>query len=402
VTTEQPRPETLPCIPGPLPSPDPDIIEPAPDSPLRTSPRPGTRPRPSTDPKQFPHRLKPSYFGPVPAWLENAAELSVPFGKNGVPQEITGRIEKEEREAYLAIEESGPTMQAMFDIPGLQAGHEQEILQCVKDYCAGLYGNECGRVLEKLDIEFKQNNPAVVSEILHKLDSNEPTQARQTGFEGATLEFLCSAVQRAELYSLLAQGFAIIHMKKFVEWAKPRFNAISPGLYEAYGEFFTASRMSHFGLFRNQNEENGRCLLGPEHSLGECDVCYEPETDPDDPDCITAMNAYGRATSSNGIILAHEALKASFQLLTVWAKRYDNYCSKQEWLALRMLVNSPFAEVRQFVLGPSVFRRVTEGLASAGMPVAPDNPGFYSAIQEWIGGVPSFFREMNYKLGIEG
>ena len=401
ITTEQPLPETLPQIPAPETVPGPNIVEPAPDSPLRTSPRPGTRPRPSTDPKQFPHKLMPSYFGPVPGRLKKLAERSVPFGKNGVPRKIISRVEAEECEARNAFERSRASLWMLFDIPKLQAGHQQDLWQFVVDYLAELLGKDCGRVVARLNVEFEENDPAAVQEILDKLEGKVQPEDKEAGFDGTSREYLCEAVRRAEMYSLLAQGFALIHMKKFLEWGKPRFESLSPGLFEAYKTFFEVSRVNHFALFRKQIAQGGECPLGPEHSLGESDVCYEPETDPDDPDRITGINAYGRATSANGIILAHEALKASFQLLTVWAKRYDNYCTKEEWLALRMLVNSPFAEMRQFALGPSVFEFAAEGLASAGVRVAPGNPDFYSAIQEWIGGTPEFFREMNRKLGIE-
>jgi hypothetical protein len=245
-------------------------------------------------------------------------------------------------------------------------------------------------VLKRTEIEFTRNDPGAVREIIQHLEDESSDHPRQELLEDGQTGYCAATVVRAELYSLLIQGFSMIHMKDFLEWARERLEKISPGLYDAYKKFFIVSRINHFRLFRAQLE-TGRTPLGPEHSMGESDICYEPVIDIEHPDTILDMNAYARATSPLGIILVHEALKASIQLLTVWAKRYENYCTKSEWLTLRMLVNSPQAEIRQFALGPALFSCMQTGLARLGVNASISNPDFYLFLQEWVGGGDKMF-----------
>ena len=439
VTIEQPRPETVPCIPAPWPSPGPDTVEPAPDSPLRTSPRPSHTPRPSTDPRQFGHALMARYFGTVPESLKNIAGQASPFGgapptnvgghinflrpkepkntsatsrsrrsptnsgtfceveKTGLPKSVIKTALQEELNVYADMPyplTSDKYLSIIPEIEALQDGHENEIKQCISEYLRGLYGQECGSVLDRTEIEFARNDPGAIREIIQHLDleggnGKDPDQEQ---IEDDHAMYCAATVARAELYSLLIQGFSIIYMKDFLEKARERLETISPGLYDAYRKFFVISRINHFRLFRVQLE-TGRNPLGPEHSMGECDVCYEPVIDIEHPDTILDMNAYARATSPVGIILVHEALKASIQLLTVWAKRYENYCTKSEWLCLRMLVNSPEAEIRQFAIGPALFSCMQTGMARLGVDASLRNPDFYQFLQEWIGGETKRFMQ---------
>jgi hypothetical protein len=388
VTIEIPAPEVLPEDPTTMPDLEPGPAEPAPDSPLRTSPRPGHTPNPSTDPRQFGHTLMSQYFGPVPESLKNIAGQALPFGKTGLPKSVIKVALQEELNVYddmpnpLASDEY---LSIIPEIEALQAGHEQEVKQCINEFLSGLYGQECSTVLKRTDIEFTRNDPGAIREIIQHLEDENTAKPDQEQIEDDDTRFCAATVARAELYSLLIQGFSIIYMKDFLEQARERLEKISPGLYGAYRKFFIVSRINHFRLFRSQLE-TGRNPLGPQHSMGESDVCYEPVIDTKHPDTILDMNAYGRATSPLGIILVHEALKASVQLLTVWAKRYENYCTKSEWLCLRMLVNSPQAEIRQFALGPALFSCMQTGLRKLGVDASISNPDFYLFLQEWIGG----------------
>lgn len=390
---ECPAPFVAPVEPAFPAEPDFSPTEPAPNSPLRKSPRPGHSPNPSTDPRQFGDILMSRYFGAVPGHLEPIATHASPFRETGLPQEIVTRAMREEMDAFSNMPHpvmSDENLALVSDVETIQAGHEKEIMQCINDYLLELYGPECGRVLGRTEIEFTASDPGAVREILERLNDENPAGQSPDNISRESMEYCIATVKRAELYSLLVQGFSIIYMKDFLEWAHERFEKVSPGLYEAYRKFYFVSRASHYVLFRGQLE-TGINPLGPNHSMGESDVCYEPEVDAALPDDIVAMNACGRATSANGLVLAHEALKASIQLLTVWAKRYDNYCSKNEWLALRLLVNSPQAEIRQFALGPAVFSCMQAGLSKLGIAASPGNPDFYLFLQEWIGGDDEMF-----------
>src|SRR5271157_94792 len=287
ITQEIPAPEVLPEVPKTIPELEPDPWEPAPDSPLRISPRPGHTPSPSTDPRQFGHEMMEQYFGPVPDSLKTIAGQASPFGKTGMPQSVISAAMQEELKVYADMPypwmpDGGISISILHEIEALQSGHEEEIRHCIIEYLLELYGPECGKTLKRTEIEFIRNDPGTIREIIQHLGNGNAEKQSPEQIDGNSMEYCAATVARAELYSMLIQGFSIIYMKDFLEQAGNRLEKISPGLHDAYKKLIIISRINHFKLFRVQLE-TGFSPLGPEDTMGESDVCYEPVIDPEHP-----------------------------------------------------------------------------------------------------------------------
>jgi len=384
-TIAPPTPETMPT-----PSVPAGPTDPMPDSPLRRSPRPDRQPNPSTDPKQFLARLLRNYFGPQKGTLRAVAATACPLRMSGSLDRLIGIEARDigaQARGVVAAHNPAAIMQS---IESLESEIRPQILGCIDDYARSVFGGLYDAIRTDLDTEYEHNNTNTVRTILKLADAGIDDSA-STELTDST-EFLADTVRRAEVHSLLIQGASIRLMQAFPAFARSHLPAT---LCDTYDAFYLLSRIGHYQAFRMQMEgESPVSPITPEHSLGESDVCYEPVLRPDNPTEIVGMRAHARATSHLGIVLLHEVIKASLQLLTVWAKVRENYLTRQEWLALRLLVNSPFAEIRQFVVGPAFLERTQTAFTDAGLPVGSDDPEFYRALQEWVGGEVGTFDRM--------
>lgn len=382
---EKPKP-----APGPAPSPSPN------PAPGRPSPRPGREPRPVTDPKnridpylsllpeEYFHTLKPDFR----ILLETAKPLPHPERLDLLESQVI-RDRDETYSRWTGIENRHPEKKLAEIIKKKQNENHAPILHVIHSYLSEILGNNHHGIMENLDIQWK--NPYDIdkkeereldeSQHIRRLEEVPDLTEEEIGYVSGT-------ALRSEIYYQMIQGFGILYMDGFFRMMRNDLSQIDgdlPGLYE---EFHLNGHNNHHRVFYDvmsgkRLPSNVDETMEKTKSEGRVWHSTEPVTDPDSGN-VTGMRSHAHARSEIGVVLAHEALKGAFQLLTPYGRLHENYLNDVEMRLLRMALSSYWAEIRQFVLGPALFRMFQEYLDRLQIPSSASDETLYLALQNLL------------------
>ncbi len=419
--------------PGPAPSPQPNRKDPAPEKkPGRPSPRPGEKPRPVTDPKNYLRLLPSEYFHTLSPPLKSELTGSDPFSNSHAPLEkleiltvddLNRSIEK--TTSYKTRIRSSSIFQ---EIRECEKGHEKKIQSLIKGYLEEITGPLYHTVSENLDIAWKNpydTRDESFSGSLNKYDnayetSDSKSRAKNRSKYGneknsqlndisgtssntdtdkndeyeeeqpPDMDYIRDTIIKSEIYYLLVQGFGILYMEGFFEMMGRELTGICEKLPDLYREFHWNGHLTHHRVFGEvmsgiRLPDNVDRMMESTKSEGRVWNRVEPVID-EETGNILSVRATAHARAETGVVLAHESLKGVFQLLTPWARVNENYLRPAEMGIVRRALNSYWAEIRQFALGPSFFKMFQSTLERMNLSASPARAEFYLSIQNIVAG----------------
>jgi hypothetical protein len=413
----------------PLPSPAPDKErepdrpsrenEPVPGkpspSPGRPSPLPGREPRPITDPKNFLNLLIKEYYHTSPADIKTFLFGITPFShcEKGDLKfrdlSLLGNLIHREYKttADLLYNHNLYAKYKENDIPGIlnssQAGHEKEILDLINKYLYDIMGDCYSAIKDRLDIawlnpydESSENKKSDIakswfSENNESKEKNTEKRERNNTSEKADTEinpdYLKEVILRSEINFLIIQGFSVQYMQGFFRMYRKELNMLHSELADLYELFHLYSRFNHFRIF--EDVMAGKKLprgideyMEKNQSQGRVWFSADPVTDENNGD-ILAINSRAHARSESGVVLAHEALKGSIQLLLPWSRFHETYLNDSERRVHRNATGSFWAEIRQFVIGPFFFRLLQKYYDSINKKSSVSSHEFYTELDSF-------------------
>lgn len=388
---QNPNPAPEPAEPPVKPRPAP---EPAPEpSPGRPSPRPGEKPSPVTDPKNYLEPLPGHYYHTVSKEMRSHLSGSELFGAEQDLSRLEDRV-LQDREQTTARRDS---IDARFDerklpdrILYLQRGIEDHLYKMVLEYMEDVFGGLYHSIHENLDIAWKDpydlNEQS--EESMKRESQRKRSEDRDLKDENITWDYLKETILRSEFYYQLIQGFGILYMDGFFRMNRNRMDRLNSELAGRYEEYHLNGHFMHHRVFQEVMEgkklpEGVDKRMESQKSHGRVWHTTDPVEDLESGNVI-GMKSTAHARSLYGIVLVHEALKGAFQLLTPWARLNENYLRENELNIHRTALNSYWAEIRQFAMGPSFFRMVQDFLDDVGIPANTSNPEFFIALQNIV------------------
>lgn len=400
------RPDSPPAPvkpdPKPAPSPRPDRSP----APGRPSPRPGERPGPVTDPKNYLERLSDEYYHTLPADLKKVFSDTNPVRFAQKVNLLESRILKDREETTRrreAIQDRWKERELPDRILKLQKGLEGPIQAIIHDYLEEIAGPLYHRNRENLDLSWKdpydlktEKERPFLQESRRDRPGNTSDENRDRESRGETGEdsgkkneidrdYLKDTMLRSEFYYQMIQGFGILYMDGFFRMHRKEIDALQPELSRRYEEYHLNGHFVHHLVFQDVME--GKTLppgidakMEKEKSQGRVWHTTDPMVD-ETTGNVTGIRSVAHARSRFGIILVHEALKGLFQLLTPWARLHENYLRPAELDLHRMALNSYWAEIRQFAMGPSLFLQLQSLLDRLEIPSFASSDFLYRAIE---------------------
>lgn len=383
---ERPSPTPAPSRPDEKPDP---VRKP---SPGRPSPRPGETPRPVTEPKNILQFLNREYYHTLNEELKKKLKGADPFALNETIPNLFAETLLSEREENQSRSRTHLRRKHPRELPGLirkaESGRQDRIIAVVKDYLGEIFGPLHRQIDEKLDIAWK-NPYDTDEEPFSEEDVNREKYGREPEKNDEfDLDFVRETVLKSEIYYLLTQGFGILYMDGFFRMMRNKLTAIDDSLPSLYDEYHLSGHATHHRVFA---EVMSGVKLPPgidermEKNTSEGRVWHttEPVVDQETGN-ILGVNTASFARAEMGVVLAHEALKGAFQILTPWARLNENYLRDSEMAVVRSALNSYWAEIRQFTLGPSFFMLMQKTLHSLDINTQLSSTNFYLAIQNLI------------------
>jgi len=267
----------------------------------------------------------------------------------------------------------------MTELKGIEAQHREAIKEIVRKMVADFYGDE---IAEHMNLKLSEGIPPRPTDHPYhmtdyfKFDSsvhrehdriNEQSPMDERRFQ--------DIIFRRELYNLAAQAHGWDGMSAFFNLYGPELDQVSPGLAQKYRDLHNAFRYGQYtglrligpvipetALFnphsqlRNQHDgiTYGREIVQVEMSKG---------TDEAGDPYIQIDEVNGVASGFNGWALAHEAMKAGFQMATALEATRRAGLTDLERYRLDFATNSPAAEIRQGIYGPTFDRHLRKTLA---------------------------------------
>lgn len=200
---------------------------------------------------------------------------------------------------------------------------------------------------------------------------------------------------RREVYNLIAQGLGWQAMARYPQQSIDLL-LVQPALPGLYQRFYLSFRlMNHLALagVKTPTELNTP-ELRESTSVGReiVEVNGKTVSDPDTGSrYIEIERIRGIAVGKNGLALAHEMMKAAFQMATALEATQRMVLTGPERHTLDLATNSNSAEVRQAIYGPVVAERILGNLRLC----LGKGPAFYLAVEQIFAmNSPSAFHEI--------
>ncbi len=388
--------------PAPVKEPPPAPVRPVPEkppqpapspSPGRPAPVPGREPRPVTDPKNHPLYFIPEYYHTAPENLRMEFSGITPFA-SGYPDILmqsfwTDYMQTLNRLSSHHLLQKYPEKELPAVIKKIQAGHEDKITDLIRLYLAEIMGDCYTSVSGSLDIAWynpyeknTEKSPSFVKEWFRE-NTGSASDKKQTHDQVST-DYLKEVLIRTETSLLIIQGFSVIYMDGFFRMFRQELNSLHQELADIYELFNLYGRFNHFRTFEDvlsgiRLPPGTDSFMEKSQSQGRVWFSSDPVTDENTGEVI-AMNNKAHARSESGVVLAHEALKGSIQLLLPWARFHESYLNDAEREILRKMTGSFWAEIRQFATGASFFRLLQKYLENDQLPDRISEPAFYQYI----------------------
>ena len=416
-----PNPEPAPAPqrepnPSPAPAPTPQ------PSPGRPSPRPGRRPLPVTDPKNYLAPLSPRYFHNLAPPLNELLRDYSPLNPHIAPIEtfsaevLQERTNTEMRCDHIYSANPINLTKLPQQIKTLQRGKEDPLLDLIHTYLQEIFGELYqAQITHRLDLGWhnpydpappigqsasstaKPNAPARASAARASAPPENPGPAyaenqrpelQHPDGQLIDIDYVGETLLRSELYYWFIQGFGIIYMDGFFRMMARELRALDPLLPTLYQLFHLNGHANHHlvveDVIRGKKIDAAiEQRMESNHSEGRVWHHVDPLIDPDSGN-ITAINTSAHARSEIGVVLAHEALKGAFQILTPWARIHQNYLATTERNIIERAAGGYWAEMRQFSLGPSYFPKFIASLEGCRVPVSLSSPHLYHALQNFL------------------
>jgi hypothetical protein len=353
-------------------------------SPGRPAPVPGREPRPIIDPKNFLNLLTKEYYHTSRPEIKDRLKNVNPFCAVENPDDIVhfGQEVYKEYSDSLTLLINHPLYKKYkeSDLPKkiseFQNRHEDKILFFINKYMEDIMGECFLSIQNQLDLSWYnpyndsddstksrsgKKSPGFVKSWFREQNSDSAESESEIP-DGSAIDwdYLKEVIIRSEVNFLLIQGFSILYMSGFFRMYRRELDSLHPELSEIYELFHLYGRFNHFRTF--EDVMIGRNLpsridnyMENNQSQGRVWYSSDPVTDENTGNVIN-INNRAHARSESGVVLVHEALKGSIQLLLPWARFHETYLNDAERRIHRKATGSFWSEIRQFVLGPTFFK----------------------------------------------